>query len=99
MAALLLEVKTAAEATRAKDKKKVSKKIPAGYLARYDAIAGEAVAAGPAPAGRNQGNNRGRGLQPRSCLWYEEGSHLPLRHRSSGRLREQFGGVRSPDGG
>jgi|SRR5664280_834284 transposase len=54
MAALLLEMKAEAATVRGSDKKKISKKILAGYLARYDAIVGEALAANPAPIGRRR---------------------------------------------
>ena len=54
MAALLLEMKAEAATARAGSKKKISKKILAGYLARYDTIVGEALSANPAPIGRKR---------------------------------------------
>lgn len=54
MAALMLEMKAAAATARAGSKKKISKKILAAYLARYDTIVGEALNANPAPLGRKR---------------------------------------------
>jgi transposase len=54
MAALLLEMKAAATTARAKDKKKISKKILADYFARYDTIVTEALNANPQPVGRKR---------------------------------------------
>ena len=54
MGDLLLEMKAAAESARAKGKKKISKKILAAYLARYDTIVAEALNANPAPVGRKR---------------------------------------------
>jgi hypothetical protein len=54
MAALLLEMKAAAATARAGSKKKISKRILADYLSRYDTIVGEALAASPAPAGKKR---------------------------------------------
>jgi transposase len=54
MAALLLEMKAAAQSARAGSKKKISKKVLAGYLTRYDTIVAEALNANPAPVGRKR---------------------------------------------
>jgi len=54
MAALLLEMKAAADTARGKAKKKIPKKILAGYIARYDAVVVEALNANPAPATRKR---------------------------------------------
>jgi transposase len=54
MAALLLEMKAAAATARAGSKKKISKKILADYLSRYDTIVDEALNANPAPVGRKR---------------------------------------------
>jgi len=54
MAALLLEMKAAAATARAGSKKKISKRILADYLARYDTIVDEALNANPQPIGRKR---------------------------------------------
>jgi hypothetical protein len=54
MAALLLEMKAAATTARANAKKKISKRIIADYLARYDTIVDEALRANPQPVGRKR---------------------------------------------